>query len=51
LNDEAIAAADGNVFISGRDGADRIYWYSLTGNSWFFAGGAGMSSTVLAGGK
>jgi hypothetical protein len=51
LSDETIAAADGNVFIAGRDGSDRIYWYSLTGNSWFFAGGAGMSSTVLLGGK
>jgi hypothetical protein len=40
-----------NVFIAGRDGADRIYWYSVTGNSWFLAGGAGVSSTILSGGK
>jgi len=45
------AAASGNVFIAGLDSADRIYWYSLTGNNWFLAGGAGISSTVLAGGK
>ena len=51
LNDSTIAAAAGNVFIAGRDSADRIYWYSLTGNSWFFAGGAGISSTVLTGAK
>jgi sugar lactone lactonase YvrE len=51
LNDSTIAAAAGNVFIAGRDSADRIYWYSLTGNSWFVAGGGGISSTVLAGGK
>jgi hypothetical protein len=51
LNSAAIAAASGNVFIAGLDSSDRIYWYSLTGNSWFFAGGAGISSTVLAGGK
>jgi uncharacterized protein (TIGR03437 family) len=51
LSDATIAAAAGKVFIAGRDGSDRIYWYSATGNSWFFAGGAGLSSTVLAGGK
>jgi hypothetical protein len=51
LNDATIAAAVGNIFIAGRDSLDRIYWYSLTGNSWFFAGGAGVSSTMLAGGK
>jgi hypothetical protein len=51
LNDATIAAAAGNVYIAGRDSADRIYWYSVTGNSWFFAGGAGVSSTVLTGGK
>jgi len=51
LNDSTIAAAAGNIFIAGRDSLDRIYWYSVTGNSWSFAGGAGMSSTVLAGGK
>jgi YD repeat-containing protein len=51
LNDSTIAAAGGNVFIAGRDSLDRIYWYSLTGNNWVFAGGAGISSTVLAGGK
>jgi hypothetical protein len=51
LNDSTIAAAGGNVFIAGRDGLDRIYWYSLTGNTWFFAGGVGVSSTVLTGGK
>jgi hypothetical protein len=51
LNDSTIAAAAGNIFIAGRDSLDRIYWYSLTGNNWSFAGGAGISSTVLAGGK
>jgi uncharacterized protein (TIGR03437 family) len=51
LSSATIAAAAGNVFVAGPDGSDRIYWYSLTGNSWFFAGGAGISSTVLAGGK
>jgi hypothetical protein len=51
LNDSTIAASGGDVFIAGRDSLDRIYWYSLAGNSWFFAGGAGVSSTVLAGGK
>jgi hypothetical protein len=51
LNDSTIAATGGNVFIAGRDSLDRIYWYSLTGETWFFAGGAGVSSTVLAGGK
>jgi hypothetical protein len=51
LNDSTIAATGGNVFIAGRDSLDRIYWYSLTGNNWFFAGGAAVSSTVLAGGK
>ena len=48
LNDETIAAGGGAVFIVGRDSSDRIYWY---GPNWFFAGGAGISSTVLAGGK
>jgi hypothetical protein len=51
LNDSTVAAAGGNVFIAGRDSLDRIYWYSLTGNNWFFAGGTGVSSTALAGGK
>jgi hypothetical protein len=51
LNDSTIAAADGDVFIAGRDNLDRIYWYSLTGNNWSFADGAGVSSTVLSGGK
>jgi hypothetical protein len=51
LNSATIAAAAGNVFVAGLDSGDRIYWYSLTGNNWFFAGGAGISSTVLAGGK
>jgi hypothetical protein len=51
LKDETIAAAAGNVFIAGRDSANRIYWYTVTDNSWFFAGGAGMSSTVLTGAK
>jgi hypothetical protein len=51
LNDATIAAAAGNVYVAGRDSADRIYWYSATGSSWFFAGGAGISSTVLTGGK
>ena len=51
LSDETIAVQGGNVFIAGRDMADRIYWYNVTGNSWFFAGGAGVSSTTLAGGK
>jgi len=41
LNDETIAAAAGNVFIAGRDSGYRIYWYSVTGSSWFLAGGAG----------
>jgi hypothetical protein len=40
LNDSPIAAAAGNVFIAGRDSGGRIYWYSLTGNNWFLAGGA-----------
>jgi hypothetical protein len=43
LNSATIAAAAGNVFVAGLDGGNRIYWYSLTGNSWFFAGGAGIS--------
>jgi hypothetical protein len=51
LNDETIAAQNGNVFIAGRDSADRIYWYSVTGTSWSFANGAGISSTVLTGAK
>jgi hypothetical protein len=51
LSDATIAAAGGNVYIAGRDTMDRINWYSVTGNSWFLAGGAGISSTVLAGGK
>jgi hypothetical protein len=51
LNDTTIAAAAGNVYIAGRDSADRIYWYSVAGNTWFFAGGAGVSSTVLSAGK
>jgi hypothetical protein len=51
LSDATIAASAGNVFIAGRDSSDRIYWYSVTGNSWFFAGGAGISSTPLTGGK
>jgi hypothetical protein len=51
LSDEAIAAAAGNACIAGRDSGDRIYWYRVVGNSWFFAGGAGLSSTVLTGGK
>jgi hypothetical protein len=51
LSDETIAAAAGNVFIAGRDSADRIYWYNVTGNSWFLASGAGISSTALSGGK
>jgi hypothetical protein len=51
LSDATIAAAGGYVYIAGRDSADRIYWYSVTGNSWFLAGGTGISSTVLAGGK
>jgi hypothetical protein len=51
LNSSTIAAAGGNVFVAGLDSADRIYWYSMTGNSWFFAGGGGISSTVLSGAK
>jgi hypothetical protein len=51
LNSATIAAAAGSVFIAGLDSADRVYWYSLTGNSWFFAGGAGISSTILGGAK
>jgi len=51
LSDETIAAATGNVFIAGRDSGNRIYWYSVTDSSWFLAGGAGISSTVLTGAK
>jgi hypothetical protein len=51
LNSATIAAAAGSVFIAGPDSADRIYWYSQTGNNWFLAGGAGISSAVLSGGK
>jgi hypothetical protein len=51
LSDETIAAAGGYAFVAGRDSSDRIYWYSVTGNSWFLAGGAGVSSTVLTGAK
>jgi hypothetical protein len=51
LSDETIVAAGGDVFIAGRDSSNRIYWYTVTGDSWFFAGGAGMSSTVLIGAK
>jgi hypothetical protein len=51
LNDATITGQGGNAFIAGRDSADRIYWYSVTGNTWFFADGAGISSTVLAGAK
>ena len=51
LSDDSIAAAAGNVFIAGCDSSDRIYWYSVTGNNWFLAGGAGLSSTVLTGAK
>ena len=47
LNSATITATAGNIFVAGLDSADRIYWYSLTGNSWFFAGGAGVSSTVF----
>lgn len=48
LNDETIAAADGDVFIAGRDSGDRIYWYSVTGSSSSPVSGAGIGSTVLA---
>jgi hypothetical protein len=51
LNDSTIAAAAGNPYIAGRDSSGRIYWYSVTGNNWFLAGGAGISSTVLTGAK
>jgi hypothetical protein len=51
LDDATLAAEGGNVFIAGRDSADRIYWYSATGNSWFFAGGAGFVDSPLAGAK
>jgi hypothetical protein len=51
LNSATIAAAGGNVFIAGLDSAGRIYWYNVNGKSWFLAGGAGISSTVLSGGK
>jgi hypothetical protein len=51
VQDETIAAEGGNVYIAGRDTLNRIFWYSLNENSWFFAGGAGVSSTVLTGGK
>jgi hypothetical protein len=51
LTDETIAAQNGSVFIAGRDTADRIYWYSVTGSNWFLANGAGISSTVLTGAK
>jgi hypothetical protein len=51
LNDETLAAASGSAFIAGRDSSDRIYWYSVVGNNWFFAGGAGFSSTILTGAK
>jgi hypothetical protein len=51
LSSATIAAAAGNVFIAGLDSADRVYWYSLTGNSWFFADGAGISSTTPGGAK
>jgi hypothetical protein len=51
LRDATIAAAAGNVYIAGRDSLNRIYWYSVTANTWFLAGGEGISSTVLAGAK
>jgi predicted outer membrane repeat protein len=51
LTDETIAAQNGSVFIAGRDSADRIYWYSVNGSSWFLANGAGISSTVLTGAR
>jgi hypothetical protein len=51
LNDATIAAAAGNVFIAGRDTADRIFWYSLAGNSWTVTGEPGLSFTALTGGK
>jgi hypothetical protein len=51
LMDATIAGQGGNAFIAGRDTSDRIYWYSVTENSWILAGGAGISSTVLAGAK
>jgi hypothetical protein len=51
VQDETSAAEGGNVYIAGRDALNRIYWYSVNENSWFFAGGAGVSSTVLTGGK
>jgi hypothetical protein len=51
LNDITVADQGGNVYIAGRDSSDRIYWYSVTGSSWSLAGGAGISFTVLSGGK
>jgi hypothetical protein len=51
LNSATIAAAAGNPYIAGLDSSGRIYWYSVTGNNWFLAGGAGISSTVLTGAK
>jgi hypothetical protein len=60
LNDSTIAAAPGNVsqlgrvYIAGRDGAERIYWYKTNGangGSWLLAGGGGVASTPLTGAK
>jgi hypothetical protein len=51
LNDETVAAQSGGIFIAGRDTTGRIYWYDVAGNTWFLAGGLGLTATPLAGGK
>jgi hypothetical protein len=51
MNSSTIAAEAGNVFIAGLDSSDGVNWYSVASQSWFYAGGAGFSSTVLAGAK
>ena len=51
LQDLTIAAEAGEVFLSGRDFGNRIWWYDRASATWFFAGGQGLSSGGLQGAK
>lgn len=51
LSDVTIATRNDIVYIAGRDSGGRIYWYNAKKDSWALDGGAGLSSTVLTGGK
>jgi len=51
LSDQTIAVRGSNIFLAGRDTANRIWWFDRTAGTWFFAGGQGLSASTLSGGK